>query len=221
MRTIAIGDIHGCSLALSALLERIRLEPSDRLVFLGDYVDRGPDSRGVLDIILTLRQLCDVVTLLGNHEAMLIDSLSEPQPVPMWVSHCGGGETIASYGGSLQDMPGEHVEFLRGCRRFFETDTHLFVHANYLSHLPLDQQSDVVLLWQHLSMGIPLPHQSGKTAIVGHTPQRTGNILDLGYLKCIDTACFAGGWLTALDVDSGQFWQANREGGTRHCEIVD
>lgn len=221
MRTIAIGDIHGCSMALSALLDRIRLQSTDRLVFLGDYVDRGPDSRGVLDIILTLRQICDVVTLLGNHEMMLIDSLAEPRPVPMWVSHCGGSETIASYGGSLSAMPDEHIDFLRNCRRFFETDAHLFVHANYQSHLPLDQQPDGVLLWQHLSMGIPLPHRSGKTAIVGHTPQRTGNILDLGYLKCIDTACFAGGWLTALDVDSGQYWQATREGWTRHCEIVD
>jgi len=72
-----------------------------------------------------------------------------------------------------------------------------------------------VLRWESLKLRQPGPHCSGKTAIVGHTAQRDGEILDLGYLKCIDTCCYGEGWLTALDVDSGQVWQADKEGRMR------
>ncbi len=215
MRTIAIGDIHGCAQALAALLDKVGPTSDDRVVFLGDYIDRGPDTRGVLDRVLELRRLCEVVALLGNHETMLIESLQKGNPLSFWLAQCGGSATLSSYGGSLRNIPPDHVDFFSSCRRFFETSSHLFVHANYNAHQPLEEQSDEVLLWQHLSWSVPTPHRSGKQVIVGHTPQRTGKILNLGHLLCIDTACFAGGWLTALDVDSGESWQANQAGETR------
>ena len=105
--------------------------------------------------------------------------------------------------------------FLRGLKRHYETDTHLFVHANYDATLSLEQQPDRLLLWEHVVHTLPGRHCSGKTAVVGHTPQGSGEILDMGYLICIDTYCFGGGWLTALDVESGKVWQANRDGDLR------
>mgnify|MGYP006275438275 CR=1 FL=1 len=216
MRTIAIGDIHGCAKALTTLLDQVPLEHDDQIVFLGDYIDRGPNARGVVDQILELSKTRPVITLRGNHEIMLLESLRGGQVLSFWTGQCGGRETLASYGGdSVQSIPGDHVRFFQECRRFYETDSHLFVHANYLPAEPLAGQPDDVLFWQHLSWSVPDPHCSGKQAIVGHTPQRSGKVLDLGHLRCIDTACFAGGWLTALDASSGHYWQANERGDFR------
>lgn len=214
MRTIAIGDVHGCSSALETILAEIQPQTDDRLVFLGDYVDRGPNSRRVVEIVLELFYKCQVIPLLGNHEAMLLAGRNTAEPNPFWLQ-CGGEETILSYGGLLEDIPDEHWQFFASCRMYFETDTHLFFHANYDPTKSPQQQPELLALWQHLSYLVPGPHFSGKTVIVGHTPQRSGEILDLGHLICIDTACFAGGWLTALDIDSGRCWQANRFGELR------
>lgn len=213
-RTIAIGDIHGCSAALRALVAAIEPKPNDTLVALGDYVDRGPDSRGVLDQLLALEKRCRLVPLLGNHEIMLLDALTNPTVVEPW-KECGGKETLASYGGKLSNVPDEHWNFIRRCRRFYETANHFFVHANYDADLPLDEQPDYLLFWEHLMLHTPRPHDNGKIAIVGHTSQRLGNVLDGGHVICIDTFCHGGGWLTALDVDRGTIWQADQRGRLR------
>src|ERR1043166_4066276 len=96
-RTIAVGDVHGCSRALATLLDAIGPEPDDRLVLLGDYVDRGPDSRGVLDQLISLVGRCRVVPLLGNHEEMLLAVRSAPAALKGWLT-CGGLATLESYG---------------------------------------------------------------------------------------------------------------------------
>ena len=85
--------------------------------------------------------------------------------------------------------------------------------------MPLDAQPTKTLLWESLKVRRPGPHQSGKLAIVGHTSQKTGEILDLGYLKCIDTWCYGEGWLTALDVCSGQMWQTDKNGRMKEMMI--
>jgi serine/threonine protein phosphatase 1 len=213
-RTIAIGDIHGCAKALAALIAAIDPTEDDVIVALGDYVDRGPESRAVVDLLIDLIDRCQLIPLLGNHEAMMLDSIELPEVRQHWY-RVGGRETVASYGGCLDEIPFEHLVFLRGLNRYHETDAHLFVHANYDARLSLDQQPDRLLLWEHVVHTLPGRHFSGKTAVVGHTPQMTGEILDLGYLICIDTYCVGGAWLTALDVDSGQVWQANRAGELR------
>lgn len=213
-RTIAIGDIHGCSKALARLLEEIQPTARDTIVTLGDYVDRGPDSRGVLDLLVDLLGRCELVPLLGNHEVMLLDAVGSKEDMAFWQA-CGGQQTLDSYGGSLKNVPQDHWVFLRGLLRYYETDAHFFVHANYDPSLPLNRQPDQLLLWEHLARSVPQRHRSGKTAVVGHTPQVSGEVLDLESVICIDTYCFGGGWLTGLDVESGQLWQVDAEGQLR------
>ena len=215
-RTIAIGDIHGCSVALRNLLMATDPQPNDTVVFLGDYVDRGPDSRGVLDQIIALVDRCEVVPLFGNHELMLLESLTNGEMFEFWKA-CGGTETLNSYGGTLDNLPFEHLVFLRGLRRWYETEKFIFVHANYDEGLPIDEVSDDLLFWEHVTSIPPNRHYSGKTVVVGHTPQGSGCVRDLGHLICLDTYCFGGGWLTAMDVDRREIWQADQEGQLRHA----
>ncbi len=214
-RTIAIGDIHGCSLALDALLDAIQPEAEDTIIPLGDFVDRGFDSRSVLDRLIALEAQCRLVPILGNHDEMLLQSFHDKQIFREWLLF-GGIATLDSYGDAgLEAIPEAHIDFLKHCRDFFETETHIFVHASYDPRLPMSDQSRSTLRWVSLRDGVPGPHVSGKTVITGHTSQKTGEILDLGYLKCIDTYCYGGKWLTALDVSSGQVWQACDSGRLR------
>ena len=215
-RVIAIGDIHGYSAALSALLAACDPRPLDTVVTLGDYIDRGPDSRGVLDTLIDLPTRCRLVPILGNHDEMLLTILDgAPFLIDDWLSF-GGDATLASYESSLVgDIPTEHVDFLRACRPWHETDTHFFVHGSYLADVPLGKQPPEVLRWEALRDRVPGPHCSKKIAVVGHTAQGSGEILDLGYLKCIDTCIYGGGWLTAIDLSNGQVWQADQHGRLR------
>lgn len=199
-RTIAVGDIHGCSVALATLLDAIRPTPLDTLVFLGDFIDRGPDSRGVIEQVIRLADHCQVVPLLGNHEEMLLAALEGKDDLRYWLKF-GGRETLDSYraGDDVKKMPAEHIRFIKSCRNYHETVGHFFVHAYYDPDRPLYEQLWNGLRWLSLPRD-PLPHCSGKIAIVGHTPQMSGEILDLGYVKCIDTYCHGDGWLTALEL---------------------
>lgn len=213
-RTIAIGDIHGCSTALARLLEAIDPMQDDTIVTLGDYINRGPDSKGVLDLLIDLENRCRLVPILGNHEEMLLGARQGRSDFKFFLS-CGGITTLDSYGstGRLEQIPREHWAFLERCRDYFMTGTHFFVHANYKPERLLTAQDNHTLRWLSLRVYVPGPHHSGRIAIVGHTPQP--KILDLGYLKCIDTGCCTGGWLTALEVESGQVWQVNEKGERR------
>lgn len=216
-RTIAIGDIHGHLAALDGLLAAIEPAPDDTLITLGDYVDRGPNSRGVIDRLIQLGWRCRLVPLLGNHDLMMIEICGDGQLdlLDDWLLF-GGAATVASYGGDPPgDVPSEHLDFLRGCRLFHETERHLFVHANYDADRPLAEQSTDELLWPSLRARVPRRHISGKTAIVGHTAQKTGQVLDLGHLTCIDTYIYGDGYLTALEVDGGRLWQVDAQGRLR------
>ena len=212
-RTIAVGDIHGCADALRALIAAVEPSASDTWIFLGDMIDRGPDSAGVIGHILELQQTCRVLLLLGNHEQMLLDVVDHGESPSFWLQ-CGGEETVASYG-SMEQIPPSHIERLRRHQLVVGTDEYFFAHANYVPHLPLDRQPLDVLLWQHLTISLPRPHVSGRIAVVGHTPQMDGQILDVGHLICVDTHCVGGGWLTALDITRRWAWQANQAGELR------
>ena len=216
-RVIAIGDIHGCSAALRKIIAAIEPRADDTLIPLGDCVDRGPDSRGVMDQLLALRDRCRLVPLLGNHEEMMLNFLDgRPQPDD-WLEF-GGAATVESYrgaDGTVVPPPSEHVEYIRSWGDCHENETHFFAHASFEPERPLAKQHWQTMRWQSLKFGIPEPHESGKIAVVGHTSLKDGEILDLGHLICIDTYCWGGGWLTALDTVSGQIWQANREGRLR------
>jgi serine/threonine protein phosphatase 1 len=221
MRTVAIGDIHGCVQAFRAILDAVAPEHDDQVVTLGDYVDRGPDSRGVLDLLVRLESECRLVALLGNHDDMLLQASRGLYPAVYL--DMGGLATLASYGGSGPEditlIPHEHIAFLERCVDCFEIETHIFVHASYVPHLPMCEQPVLALRWESLRDDVPAPHHSGKVVIAGHTSQRNGEILDLGHIKCIDTCCYGNGWLTALDVFSGQIWQANKAGLLRTKEF--
>jgi serine/threonine protein phosphatase 1 len=219
-RIIAIGDIHGCSVALATLIEAIQPMPLDTLVFLGDYIDRGPDSKGVIEQVIRLTDQCQVVPIMGNHEEMLLGALVDSSMLKSWLTF-GGMAALSSYGYSggrgiqpgalLGFIPSEHLTFIRGCKNYYETVGHIFVHAYYDPDQPLHQQEWDGLRWTSYPPN-PKPHCSGKVAIVGHKAQTSGEILDLGCVKCIDTFCHGGGWLTALDVRTSQVWQANDQG---------
>ena len=216
-RVIAIGDVHGCVAALRAVLESIKPAKEDTIIMLGDCVDRGPASSQVIDDLLALRDKCRLVTLLGNHEEMMLNFLDgKPQPDD-WIQF-GGKATVESYrdaAGEIAPPPPEHVDFIRSWDDCYETDSHFFVHGCYEPQRPLARQHWKTMRWQSLKYGIPEPHVSGKRAIVGHTSQKSGEILDAGHIVCIDTYCWGGGWLTALEPNTGQVWQANRDGRSR------
>lgn len=213
MRRFAIGDIHGCSKALHTLIECIDPQPDDDLIFLGDYVDRGPDSRGVIDLILSLQDQCNVIALKGNHEIMLCGVAFGGLDPDIWMQS-GGKATVSSYGGSLEKIPASHRSFLQSLKNFHETDGAIFVHASYDPNLSMDQQKDELLFWNHLPP-VPSEHQSGKRVYVGHTPQGDGTIMDLGHIVCIDTYCFGTGYLTAMNVGTDELIQVDKKGFRR------
>lgn len=215
-RTIAIGDIHGCDLALEAVLGAIAPAPEDLIITLGDVVDRGPNSKRVIELLIELAGRCRYVGLLGNHEEMMLKVIADREPPQFWLRY-GGVATLDSYKfcGNLNVVPAEHIELLKSFIKYYETPTHFFVHANYQEDKSLEQQSDAYLRWKRLDDHLPGPHISGKTAILGHTADESGEIFSLKHLICIDTFCHGGQWLTALEAGSGKIWQANEEGKLR------
>jgi serine/threonine protein phosphatase 1 len=215
-RLIAIGDIHGCLAALESVWQAMAPRAEDTVIVLGDVVDRGPDSKGVIDCLIQHSSHCNLVVIQGNHEEMMLDVVRENQPPYRWLQY-GGVDTLDSYGfyGDLSVIPPAHMDFFASMVDYYESEDHLFLHANYDPKLPLEQQNINYLRWIKLTDITPSAHFSGKRAIVGHTHDFRGEIFDVGHLVCIDTFCYGGGWLTALDVHSGQIWQADMEGNLR------
>jgi serine/threonine protein phosphatase 1 len=218
VRVLAIGDIHGCFKSLKALEEFVPFAPDDLLVTIGDYLDRGPDSRSVIDWLIDRKTHGNLVPLMGNHELMMLAADKSDQHFDEWIS-CGGDAALQSYGrkAKLDDIPNSHWQFIRSCRSYYETDTHFFVHANAYPDIELDDQPDFMLFWEHFND--PPQHESGRVMICGHTPQKDGVPRSLGHAVCIDTWAHGRGWLTCLDVQSGKYWQANESKQTRSAYI--
>lgn len=215
-RTLVIGDVHGCYAALLRVLQEAGYEPgADRLVFLGDLVDRGPDSKAVLTWVLDHRR---VVNLRGNHEIMMLDARADTEMAEYWMS-CGGRETVLSYG-ELDDnwagrVPEIHWRLLEAARPWYETDDYILVHATPNAAVQMTAQTESHLFWEKCRREIPGPHVSGKTVVCGHTAQKTGAILDVGHFICIDTWAYGDGWLSCLDLDTLAWYQASRFGAVR------
>ncbi len=197
MRVLAIGDIHGCSTALEILLDEVKPVAGDLVVTLGDYLHRGPDSAGVLDHLIDLRLKGRLVPIRGNHEQMALEMEDR----------------------DVEGFTPSHWRFLEEALvDWYEIDTHFFVHANAYPDVPLFDQPDYMLRWEALVD--PRPHVSGKVMVCGHTPQKNGFPLNLGHTICIDTYAYGSGWLTCLDVKTGQYWQANQRGHSRAGRLV-
>ncbi len=220
MARYVIGDIHGCSGELSRMLENLPLKNGDALVFLGDYIDRGPDSRAVISELLSLRNACpavEFVFLKGNHEDMFLSYLGlGGQHGNMFLPN-GGDATLTSYGlkpsaMSPQDFlaaaPPDHLEFLRTLRTFYLTDPFLCVHAGIHPEKSLEEQSEDELLWIR-NLFIYRSHGLPYTVVFGHTPQQSV-FYDLPFKIGIDTGLVWGNMLTCLEVDEKVLFQIGR-----------
>ncbi len=218
MRTLAIGDIHGHLAALVNLLRFVELQPEDRIIFLGDYVDKGPDVKGVIELLRELAQNRNAVFLLGNHDEMMIDAYRDPLKVAVW--EClGGNAPLASYGEGplaevMEKVPASHRSFLEEtCLNYLETPEYIFVHGGIRPEMNPAEEEKERLLWTTLALAAP--HYSGRTVVCGHSSQRSGRIADLGHTICIDTAITHAGWLSCLALGSFEYWQVKTDGTRR------
>jgi serine/threonine protein phosphatase 1 len=216
-RLFAIGDIHGCSAALDTLLREIDPQPDDTIVVLGDVIDHGPDTRGAIQQLIDLSARCHLILLMGNHEEMLFNASRSRDDLRYWLD-CGGVTTRRSYPNrdDRELIDPEHFQFLKQhCRDSHETDRFIFAHANYIPDRPMSEQPRDSLRWDAIRTDQAAPHYSGKTVVVGHTRLPDGKVLDLGFLVMIDTDPTRAGWLTALEVNTGEIIQASQRGEIR------
>lgn len=175
-RIFAVGDIHGCLSHLEKLIRMLPIQKEkDLLVFIGDYIDRGPDAKAVVDYVLDLRErLCPTICLLGNHEQMFLDYMTTDLEADTFLYN-GGLETLASYGLagrrkiSPEDLPPGHAAFFQDLQHYYETDDFIFVHAGLRPGIPLARQSQYDFLWIRFDF-IRSDYDFGKSVIFGHTP---------------------------------------------------
>ncbi len=205
-RIFAIGDIHGCFDKIHALLARLPADHTrDKIVFLGDYVDRGPDSKKVLDLVIGLHKEypSSFVFLKGNHEAMFLDYL-ENGPLKQSFLEFGGTKTLESYGGNDFDanIPKDHLEFLKGLETIYVTERFCFVHAGLRPGIPIEEQREDDLLWIRFKF-IKSNYDWGKRVIFGHTPFDTP-LIEANKIG-IDTGAVYGGRLTCLVLPEIEF----------------
>jgi serine/threonine protein phosphatase 1 len=202
-KIICVGDIHGELGKLKRLFSKFVINEDDEIVFLGDYIDRGSNPRGVIDFVINLQKKYNVVCLLANHERFATESIANPNSpiVNSWVQN-GGTSTMANYNWNLDELDHVHGDWLRSLKLIHETEDHIFVHG-YLRHdKDVDEQDEDSCLWGRFDA--IRPHKSGKTVVVGHTVQYGGHT-DLGYKVCIDTGSFKPeGYITAMIIDGNK-----------------
>ncbi len=224
-RLIAIGDIHGQADMLNRLLNVISPQPEDQLVFLGDYVDRGKDSRGVIERLIQLKgEHPRTVFIRGNHDQLLLDTLVElgvragkrlrdeskqyeeispASDLEMFLVN-GGNETLRSYRlRDITDYPRDHIKFLESTELWWRYKHFVFVHAGVAEGLPLELQDPYALLWERL---LP-PGLDGEIHIVGHHPTTDGEPYFEAGRYNLDTGAVYGQTLTACDVLTRDIWQ--------------
>ena len=221
---IAIGDVHGCAKELRMLLAKLPITTATTVVFLGDYVDRGPDSKGVIDEVIALRSRCRVVSLEGNHEAMMLEFLDRPDSIGAALFILNGGTaTLESYpdGVGGYAVPEAHRRFLRELLLVWESERHFFVHAGVpdmpLAELvPTDHKE--LLLWVRTPF-LKSKFRWGKLIVHGHSPVDAPEFKDNRIN--LDTGCVFGNRLTALDVSSMKVYSVDRMPEVAHGRIID
>lgn len=208
----AIGDIHGCISLLESLWDEIEStfdREKDTLVFIGDYIDRGPDSREVVDFIIDLKNKMNVICLKGNHEQMLLTYHLYNSYKDFYLMN-GGSSTVMSYGlvdsdyGKRIDIPPEHLDFFRGLVPYHETEDYIFVHAGLKPGIPLQKQDPTDMIWIRNEF-IDSDYDFGKKIIFGHTPLPKP-FMGPGKIG-IDTGAVYGGKLTCLQLPEELFFQ--------------
>lgn len=224
MALYAIGDIHGNLCSLQTIFNHIAYSKDDIFVFLGDYIDRGPASKQVIDFIMDLSQKTNVIPLMGNHEAMMYFAKDDAANRGMWLQ-CGGVQTLDSYNAGdinewVSDIPKEHWAFIENLRIMYITDKYIFAHASFEANTEFTEQDPNILLWQNTEGNIQ--HQSGKTLVVGHTPQLDHRVKFFENTILADSFSFApDGWLSCINLteyENGEefcYVQANEKGEFR------
>lgn len=210
---VAIGDIHGCPQSMKALLEKLADYTDRTMVFIGDYIDRGANSKAVVDFLLDFQKDVDAVFLRGNHEQMLLDAVHKDD-MNLWLMN-GGRSTLQSYGTDAQELklPDDHLQFYENTRMYYETDDYFFVHAGLLPHKTIaesinDDGEVKEFLWERSHLNA-FETNWEKTVVFGHTPRphpiRRDNMIG------IDTGCvyqsLGYGKLTAALLPEEEFIQ--------------
>lgn len=211
-RRFAIGDIHGCSKTFRKMVEEVVcLTPEDTLYLLGDYIDRGPDSRGVLDYLMHLSQSgFDIQPLRGNHEEMLLNSIADPVIRRIWYLN-GGWDTIREFGvDSPAEIPQHYLEFIDHLRNIHITEDYVLVHAglDFSTCNPLQDTSPHYMLWSR-DYRVDSDKIGSRTLVTGHTVKPLSDIrksLSTDHIY-LDNGCFSKaensyGSLVALDMDN-------------------
>lgn len=208
----AIGDIHGCYEKLVTLLDKIRKQfdlKSDTLLFLGDYIDRGPDSFRVTEYLIDLKkQIPGIVFLKGNHEEMFGQYLLGLDRYSYLAN--GGRQTLESYmdknpPAEMQTIPREHLNFFSSLSLYYESDEYIFVHAGLKDRVPLEKQKSEDLLWIR-NRFIHSDSDYGKQVVFGHTPFPEPLVMKnkIG----IDTGAVYGNRLTCVNLPRMEFIQS-------------
>lgn len=211
-RTIVISDIHGCAKTFRHLIfEVVRLKKSDLLYLLGDMIDRGPDSKGVIETILELQASgYDVRPIRGNHEQMLLTYMVEPlyKNLVLWLAN-GGCNSLESYGVTAPEELGELIHFIKTMPFHRTTDSHIFVHAGLDFTLDDPFSGEEAMLWKR-GGGVNKAKLNGRVLVSGHTPLTLSKIrrsLSTSHIR-LDNGCVQGdtlpelGNLVALELES-------------------
>jgi serine/threonine protein phosphatase 1 len=209
-KLFAIGDIHGCYDRLKALVGKIPIDFSrDTLLFIGDYIDRGPHSAEVVDYLIQLKKrVKEVIFLKGNHEDMLDKFLSGDDRFTYLLN--GGQQTLDSYlkkpvQSESFPIPSDHIEFFKSLRLYYETEEFIFVHAGLRPRTPLETQSTEDLLWIRDNF-ISTKYDFGKRVIFGHTPLKKP-LVEPNKIG-IDTGAVYGNALTCVQLPELVFFKA-------------
>jgi serine/threonine protein phosphatase 1 len=206
--TYAVGDIHGSLGKLTRLIAACRQHADGRemiVVFLGDYIDRGPDSAGVVRFILGLQADLPgrVITLMGNHEAMALGVFDGALPVSVWLFN-GGAATLESYRAKdVRDLPRAHLDWMRALRLTYDDGRRFFVHAGVDPDKALQAQDAAALLWIREPF-LQVERDYGRLIVHGHTPVATDKPELHANRLNLDTAAVFGGPLTAAVFDDAQ-----------------
>lgn len=209
MKKFAISDIHGCAKTFEALLHKIEFNQHDELYLLGDYVDRGPDSKAVIDHILHLQQTGYTVKCLrGNHEENLLRSLTNAEQEALWLDKNGGRHTLQSFGiSAIKRLPAHYLDFFRQLEYYFLVDNYILVHGGLNFDIPDPFQDKESLLWiRDWYKDINYDWLKNRIIIHGHTPMPQEHILLLRENINI---------ISVLDIDNGCVFQ--REGLHQLC----